>query len=127
MRRTRAPGPSTSPSTRAASGRVRRSGTRTSSKQLSAHEYEVSGELTIRGATRPVKLHVRYLGRWETPWWEGNVDKGPKVRAGFVATTTINRHDFGVSWNSPLDRGGVVVGDEIVIVIDAEAIMEEKP
>src|SRR5574340_1140225 len=38
------------------------------SKQLSAHDYEVAGDLTIRGVTRPAKLHVRYLGRWETPW-----------------------------------------------------------
>lgn len=94
-------------------------------KQLSAHEYEVTGDLTIRGATRPVKLRVTYLGQWQTPWWEGNVDKGPRIRAGFLATTTINRHDFGVSWNAPLDRGGVVVGDEIDIVIDAESVMEE--
>jgi len=49
---------------------------------------------------------------------------GPKTRAGFWAETTINRHDFGVSWNSTLDRGGVVVGDIVEIVIDAEAILE---
>jgi polyisoprenoid-binding protein YceI len=97
----------------------------TVSKQLSAHDYEVAGDLTIRGVTHPAKLHVRYLGRWETPWWEDGVDKGPKVRAGFVATTTINRHDFGVSWNSPLDRGGVVVGDDVGIIIDAEAVRED--
>jgi polyisoprenoid-binding protein YceI len=94
-------------------------------KQLSAHEYEVAGDLTIRGTTRPVKLHVRYLGRWQTPWWEGGADRGPKTRAGFVATARINRHDFGVSWNSSLERGGVVVGDDIDIVIDAEAVMED--
>jgi polyisoprenoid-binding protein YceI len=52
------------------------------------------------------------------------VDKGPKTRAGFVATTRINRKDFGVSWNGVLDRGGVVVGDDIDITIDAEAILE---
>ena len=92
---------------------------------LSSSEYEVTGDLTIRGVTRRVKLHVRYLGRWNTPWWEGSVDRGPKVRAGFVATATIDRHDFGVSWNAALDRGGVVVGDEVEIVIDAEAVMEE--
>jgi polyisoprenoid-binding protein YceI len=94
---------------------------------LSAHEYEVGGELTIRGVTRPVKLDVRYLGRWQTPWWEGDVDKGPKTRAGFVATTTIDRHDFGVSWNSTLDRGGIVVGDHVDLVVDAEAIREGAP
>ena len=93
---------------------------------LGASEYEISGELTIRGVTRPVVLAVRCLGQWSTPWWEDGVDKGPKTRAGFVATTRINRHDFGVSWNSPLDAGGVVVGDDVAITIDAEAILEPE-
>jgi polyisoprenoid-binding protein YceI len=82
------------------------------------------GNLTIRGVTRTVPLRVQYLGQWQTPWWEDGVDKGPKARAGFVATTTINRHDFGVSWNAPLERGGVVVGSTVEITIDAEAILE---
>ena len=90
-----------------------------------AEEANFEGELTIRGVTRPVTLQVRSLGRWQTPWWEDGVDKGPKSRAGFVATTRIDRQDFGVSWNSALDRGGVVVGDEVDITIDAEAILEE--
>jgi len=84
----------------------------------------VAGDLTIRGVTRPVELQVRHLGRWRTPWWEGGVDKGPRVRAGFVATTRIDRHDFGVSWNSVLDAGGIVVGDDVFITLDAEAILE---
>src|SRR5207244_1461523 len=68
------------------------------------HDYLVHGELTIRGITRPVILKARYLGQWQTPWWEDGEDKGPKTRAGFVAETTINRYDFGVSWNGMLDR-----------------------
>ena len=51
-------------------------------------------------------------------------DKGPKTRAGFVATTLLNRHDFGVSWNATLDRGGLVVGDDVQITLDAEAIRD---
>lgn len=89
------------------------------------HDYSVLGDLTIRGVTRACVLNVTYLGQWQTPWWEGGVDKGPKTRAGFVATTRINRHDFGVSWNAPLDRGGTVVGDIVEITIDAEAILEK--
>jgi polyisoprenoid-binding protein YceI len=54
------------------------------------------------------------------------VDKGPKTRAGFVAETEINRHDFGVSWNSTLDRGGIVVGNTVQITVDAEAILESE-
>jgi len=91
---------------------------------LGGHDYEAAGNLTIRGVTRPVTLKVTYLGQWQTPWWEDGVDKGPKIRAGFVATARINRHDFGVSWNAPLDRAGVVVGDILEITVDAEAILE---
>jgi polyisoprenoid-binding protein YceI len=90
-----------------------------------ANEAVLRGELTIRGITRTVPLRVHYLGEWQTPWWEDGVDKGPKARAGFAATTTINRHDFGVSWNSTLDRGGVVVGNMVEITIDAEAILQD--
>jgi polyisoprenoid-binding protein YceI len=56
------------------------------------------------------------LGSW--------VDKGPKTCAGFLAQTLVNRHDFGASWNSALDKRGVVVGNEVEITIDAEAILE---
>ena len=87
-------------------------------------DYVLGGRLTIRGISRDVSLRVGYLGQWATPWWEGGVDKGPKMRAGFLARTLINRHDFGVSWNSTLDKGGVVVGNEVEITIDAEAILE---
>jgi len=88
-------------------------------------EYVLSGELTIRGMSRRTDMRVKYLGHWETPWWEDGVDKGPRTRAGFVAETTINRHDFGVSWNAPLARGGSVVGQIVEITIDAEAILED--
>ncbi len=51
-------------------------------------------------------------------------DRGPVTRAGFVATTSINRHDFGVNWNSVMDRGGIVVGKDIDITIDVEALRD---
>jgi polyisoprenoid-binding protein YceI len=87
-------------------------------------DYALTGDLTIRGITRPVVLAVRFQGTWETPWWEDGVDKGPKLRAGFSARTSIDRYDFGVNWNSDLPHGGVVVGQSIDIIIDAEAIRE---
>ncbi len=89
---------------------------------IGSNDYIVSGKLTIRGITRRVTLNAHCLGQWQTPWWEDGVDKGPKTRAGFVAEATINRHDFNVSWNSALDRGGIVVGNTVQITIDAEAI-----
>lgn len=91
---------------------------------VGANDADITGDLTIRGVTRAATLRVRYLGQWQTPWWEDGVDKGPKTRAGFLATTLINRLDFGVSWNAPLQKEGVVVGNAIEITIDAEAILE---
>jgi polyisoprenoid-binding protein YceI len=96
-------------------------------QQSTCHDWVVDGELTIRGVTRPTQMRVHYLGRWSTPWWDGKADLGPKIRAGFVADTRINRHDFGVSWNAALDRGGVVVSDDLDITIDAEAVLGEPP
>ncbi|MGI9168242.1 MAG: YceI family protein [Pyrinomonadaceae bacterium] len=52
------------------------------------HDFAVTGNLTIRGVTRKATLNVSYLGQWETPWWEDGVDKGPRTRAGFLATTS---------------------------------------
>ncbi|MBT9538827.1 YceI family protein [Thiobacillus sp.] len=87
-------------------------------------DFKVAGDLTLRGVTRPVMLAAHYLGRWQCPYWEGGRDLGPVSRIGFVATTAINRHDFGVNWNAPMDRGGRVVGDELAITLDVEAIAE---
>ena len=92
---------------------------------LGDRDFCVHGDLTIRGVAKNVQLMVRFLGQWETPWWEDGMDKGPKTRAGFVGKTTIDRMDFGVSWNSPLESGGFVVGRTVDIVVDAEAILSE--
>ncbi|MGQ0802890.1 MAG: YceI family protein [Actinomycetota bacterium] len=80
-------------------------------------------ELTIRGVTRPLPLDVTYLGQWETPFWEGDENRGTMRRIGFEATTTINRHEFGVSWQDELPGGGVVVSNEVAITLDVEAIL----
>ena len=93
-------------------------------EQIGENDYKVFGNLTIRGVTKQSILNVKYLGQWDTPWWEDGVDKGPKKRAGFVAKTKINRQDFGVSWNSPLEKGGFVVGKDVFITIDVEALLK---
>ena len=77
----------------------------------------MTGLLTIRGVEKPVELSVEYLGEGKDPW--GN------VRAGFSATTTIDRKDFGLNWNETLETGGVLVGDEITIEITAEGMPAE--
>ena len=90
----------------------------------SENDFKVRGDLTIRGMTKKVTLDVRYLGQWQTPFWEDGVDKGPKTRAGFYAEIQINRQDFGVSWNAPMEKGGTVVGDDVLITIDVEAMLD---
>jgi polyisoprenoid-binding protein YceI len=84
-------------------------------------KYKVSGDLTLRGVTKPVVFDVEYLGETDDPW--GN------HRAGFTGTTTVNRKDFGINWNKSLDKGGFVLGEDVVINLNLEAIekkAEEK-
>src|SRR5207302_10910352 len=82
-------------------------------------------ELTIRGTTRTVALDVTDLGEWKTPFWVGDENRGELRRIGFEATAKINRHDFGVSWQDEIPGGGVVVSNEIQLVLDVEAILLE--
>jgi len=74
--------------------------------------YRITGDLTIRDVTRPVALDAVYRGTLNDPW--GN------TKAGFRATGTINRQDFGVKWNKTLDTGGLVVSDEVEIILDVQ-------
>jgi polyisoprenoid-binding protein YceI len=76
--------------------------------------YRVKGDLTIRGITRPVALDAEYAGRVKDPWGG--------ERAGFTAKASIDRKDFGLTWNQTLDAGGVVVGDKVEIDIEIEAV-----
>ncbi|MBI3185730.1 MAG: YceI family protein [Myxococcales bacterium] len=80
--------------------------------------FKVVGELTIRGISRPVTLDVEYAGRAKDPWGG--------ERAGFSARTSINRKDFGLTWNMALEAGGFVVGDKVEIDIEVEAV-KAKP
>ncbi len=92
---------------------------------IGKNDFRVTGDLTLRGVTRTVTLEVNYLGQWDTPFWVDGEDQGPKTRAGFVAKTTIDRNDFGISWNGELEKGGVVVGKDVLITIDVEALLEQ--
>ena len=77
-------------------------------------EYIVRGDLTLHGVTKPVELTLEFNGVATDPWGG--------TRAGFSATTEINRRDYGVDISMPMDGGGVVVGDKIKIEIEAEVI-----
>lgn len=74
----------------------------------------LNGDLTIRGTTKPITLTGEYLG---------TTGEGPrKQRVGFQVTTTINRLDYGVSWNRAAEGGGVVLGDEVQIEVTVAAV-----
>lgn len=75
---------------------------------------DVHGTLTIRGVSREIVLPVAYLGSTKDPW--GN------TRVGFEAETTINRKDFGLTWNVVLETGGFVVGDDVKITLSVQAV-----
>jgi polyisoprenoid-binding protein YceI len=79
--------------------------------------FDVDGELTLHGVTRQVPLTLDVNGFTRDPY--GN------TRAGFSATTEIDRKDFGITATTPMDGGGVVVGDKIQIFIEIEAILAE--
>ncbi|MDX6235149.1 MAG: hypothetical protein QOH68_4316 [Nocardioidaceae bacterium] len=78
--------------------------------------YELDGELTVRGITRPLTLHVTFDGTAQDPWGG--------ERAVFSATGKVNREDFGLTWNQALETGGVLVGKDIEIEIEAEAVRQ---
>src|SRR5438874_12993243 len=78
-------------------------------------QYRMTGDLTIKDVTRPVSLEVVYSGQAKDPM--GN------MHAGFSGYTTINRKDWGLSWNVALDTGGLLVGDQIKIALEIEALL----
>ena len=79
-------------------------------------EFKLVGDLTIRDVTREVTLNVESSGQVKDPWGG--------ERAGYAASTRINRKDFGLTWNMALETGGVMVGDEVKISIEVELVKE---
>ncbi|XPP25559.1 MAG: YceI family protein [Leucobacter sp.] len=80
-------------------------------------DFFVDGDLTMRGVTRPVTFDFEFGGFGEDGY--GN------YKAGFSATTVIKREDFGLSWNSPLDKGGLVLGSDVTITLDVQMALAE--
>lgn len=79
-------------------------------------DYVVEGVLSLHGVSKPVELALEFHGAGSDPWGG--------TRAGFSATTEINRRDFGIDITLPLDGGGVVVGDKIKVALEIEAILQ---
>jgi polyisoprenoid-binding protein YceI len=78
--------------------------------------YEVTGDLTIKGITNPVTFDVEFEGTGGDPWGG--------TRAGFSASATINRKDWGIEWNAPLETGGVMLGDKVQIELDIQMVKD---
>ncbi|MBI2708608.1 MAG: YceI family protein [Actinobacteria bacterium] len=76
--------------------------------------YRVTGDLTLKGVTKPVSVEFEHTGAAVDPF--GN------HRVGFEGSTTVNRKDWGITWNAPLEAGGVLVGEKVVLEFDVSAI-----
>ena len=85
-------------------------------ESLGGDKYSVVGDLTVRDVTKEVVLDTQFEGFTSNPW-------GMKLVA-FTATTKLNRKDFGLNWNVALEAGGVLVGENIKLEIDVEAIKQ---
>jgi polyisoprenoid-binding protein YceI len=83
-------------------------------KQISAETFEVTGDLTMRGVSKEVTLPVTHLGKAKDPW--GN------DRLGFETEITLNRKDYGLKWNAPLEAGGFLVGDDVKVSLSIQAV-----
>ncbi len=90
----------------------------TNVERVGDDRLKITGELTIRDTTREVSLDVQELGRVKDPWGS--------ERAGFTATTQINRRDFGLNWNQALETGGVLVGDRVSITLETELVLQSQ-
>lgn len=89
----------------------------TSIKKTDDDEYNVTGDLTLRGVTKPETFAVTFEGQGKDPW--GN------EKVGFSATGSINRSDYGLVWNAGLETGGVLVGDKVKINLTIQAAKAE--
>ena len=82
-----------------------------------ADEYRMWGDLTIRGVSREVELEIAYTGAAQDPWG--------KLRAGFEGRTTVNRKDWGLTWNVALEAGGILVGEKVRLNLDVAAVKRD--
>ena len=82
----------------------------------SDERFDVDGTLTIRGVAKQVTLPVTFLGEAKDPW--GN------TRVGFETEITVNRKEFGLTWNAALETGGFLVGDDVKIGVQTQAIAQ---
>ena len=88
--------------------------TSTSVRQTGPESIELTGDLTIKGVTRPVTIPFEFGGATTDPYGD--------FRVGFEGSVTINRKDYGITWNAALETGGVLVSDKIVLEFEVAAV-----
>ena len=88
--------------------------TSTAVEQVDAENYRVTGDLSIKGVTKPVTVDFEYTGT--------AIDPFNNQRIGFEGRTAVNRKDWGISWNAALETGGVLVGEKVMLEFEVSAI-----
>jgi polyisoprenoid-binding protein YceI len=91
----------------------------TSMKAMGGASYEVTGDFTLHGVAKSITLAVEVLGEMKDPWG--------KQRIGFQVSATVNRKDYGISYNKVLDQGGLMLGEDVKVSINLEAVQQQAP
>jgi len=86
-------------------------------EETGGDSYRITGDLTLHGVTRPVVLSAVFEGSAKDPWGG--------ERAGFAATASLDRREFGLGWNKVLEAGGVLVGDKVELTLEIEAVKQQ--
>jgi polyisoprenoid-binding protein YceI len=87
-------------------------------RQVDDTTFEVTGDLTIKGVTKPITIPFTFEGAAKDPFGH--------LRAGFEGSVTINRKDYGITWNAALETGGVLVSDKVTLEFEVSAIKQEE-
>jgi polyisoprenoid-binding protein YceI len=77
------------------------------------NEFDVEGDLAIRGVTKPIVMEVSYLGKAQDPWGT--------EKLAFEGEVTFNRKDFGLNWNAAIETGGFLLGDDVKVSVSIQA------
>lgn len=82
-----------------------------------ANSYQITGDLNLHGITKPVVITARYTGQAKDPW--GN------IRQGFKGTASVNRADFGIQYNSLLEAGGLLIGEDVQVTLNIQFLRQQ--
>ncbi len=87
-------------------------------KNVSGDAFTLVGDFTLHGVTKPIEMKAEYLGEGKDPWGG--------TRVAFETRTKINRKEYGLNWNAVLETGGLLVSDEVEIVLEVQAVQQSS-